>query len=75
MFCQRADQLIQKVKVAESRQPAAQHNPKHRCSSGLIKCFSVTRALITFLQLVNPLVSFLCVLHASCSIFIKGISS
>lgn len=37
--------------------------------------FSVTRALVLFLQSVTPLGSFLLVSHASHSVFIKGISS
>lgn len=54
-----------------------QHNPKHWRSSELFKCIAsvLTNALIIFFQLVNPLDSSLFVLHASRSIFIKGISS
>lgn len=75
MSCQIADQLIQKFRGARTRQPAAQPKTLAKFRALQVRGFSVTCALITFLQLVNPLDSFLCVLHASCSVFIKGISS
>lgn len=75
MSCQIADQLIQKFRGARTRQPAAQPKTLAKFRALQVRGFSVTSALITFLQLVNPLDSFLCVLHASCSVFIKGISS
>lgn len=75
MFCQTADQQIQKVRAAETQPPAAQPKTRAQFRALQVHSFRVKRALIAFLQSVNPLDSFLCVLHASCSTFIKGISS
>lgn len=75
VFCQTVDQSIQKVKADLIQQPAAQPRTLAQFRALQMHSFSATCTLIIFLQLVNPLDSFLFVLHASRSIFIKGISS